>query len=212
MPNLSHSIDFWGIKINFGIICLMEEISKNMEGVKFVYFDVGNVLFSFSKGLENLAQKFSRSPDKVKKYWRSKDDDMCRGIFKPQEFWNQSKQHFKYSGPDINFVDFWIDHFAKIQKGHDLAYKLAKDFQVGLFTNAYPEVIEKVISTDLMPKINWATVIKSCDYGFIKPERELFDIALKKTYFKANEIVLIDDIQENCDKAIENGWRSILFS
>lgn len=62
-----------------------------------------------------------------------------------------------------------------------------------------------------MPQIDWDYVIKSCDYGFVKPERELFDIALKKTGLKADEVLLIDDIQENCDKAIENGWRSMLF-
>lgn len=62
-----------------------------------------------------------------------------------------------------------------------------------------------------MPQIDWNCVIKSCDYGFVKLERELFDVALKKTGFKPGEVLLIDDIQENCNKAVENGWRSLLF-
>lgn len=182
-----------------------------IKGVKFVYFDIGNVLFSFSGGLENIAKLFNEPLDELKSYWLSKDNDICRGLLSPQEFWNQAKKFFNYQGDDINFVDFWVKYFSKIQKGHDLALRLSKSYKIGLITNIYPEVFEKVVHSDLMPQIDWTYVIKSCDYGFVKPERELFDIALKKTGFNANEVLLVDDIQENCDKATENGWRSILF-
>lgn len=187
------------------------EMGEKLKGVKFVYFDVGNVLISFSGGLDNLAELLNKPLEDVTDYWRSKDDDICRGKISPQKFWIEAKQKFNYSGEDINFVDFWIKHFTKIKKGHDLAYELSKDFQLGLLTNAYPTVIEKIITTDLMPNIKWTQVIKSCDYGFVKPERELFDVALEKTGFKANEVILIDDLKENCDKAIEYGWRSLVF-
>lgn len=183
-----------------------------VNGVKFVYFDVGNVLFSFSGGLEKLARMFEKPLQDVQSYWRSKDDDICRGKLKPQEFWNLARNKFKYEGDDINFVDFWVSHFVKIQEGHDLAYKLAKNFQIGLLTNAYPTVIESVMGTDLLPNIQWVTIVKSCDYGFVKPERELLDVALKKTGFKASEIILIDDLKDNCNKVIEYGWRSIVFN
>jgi FMN phosphatase YigB (HAD superfamily) len=190
---------------------MISKIDKKLRGVKFVYFDVGNVLFSFSGGLETLAKKFARPLGEIKTYWRSKDDDMCRGKLDPQEFWKLARNRFKYIGDDINFIDFWVSHFTKIQKGHDLAYKLSRDFQVGLLTNAYPQVIEKVLPTGLMPEIKWSQVVKSCDYKFVKPERELFDVALEKTGFKANEVILIDDLEDNCDKAVENGWKSIVF-
>lgn len=189
----------------------MEKSDKKLEGVKFVYFDIGNVLFSFSGGIESLAKLFDKPFDEVKKYWLSRDNDICRGVSKPQDFWNEAKFFFNYKGDDINFVDFWVKHFFKIQKGHDLAIQLSKSYKIGLITNIYPEVFEKVVHSELMPQIDWDCVIKSCGYGFVKPERELFEVALKKTGFKADEVLLIDDIQENCDKAIENGWRSVLF-
>lgn len=189
----------------------MKKLSDNLEGVKFIYFDIGNVLFSFSGGLESLTRLFDKSIEEVKNYWLTKDDDICRGVLNPQDFWDEAKQYFNYKGDDIKFVDFWVEHFYKIQKGHDLAFKLSKSYKIGLITNIYPEVFEKVVHSDLIPQIDWDCIIKSCDYGFVKPERELFNIALKKTGLKADEILLIDDIQENCDKAIENGWRSVLF-
>jgi len=92
-----------------------------MQSVKFVYFDIGNVLFSFSGGLESLAKLFNKPLDEVKSYWFSKDNDICRGVLKPQVFWNEAKQFFNYKGEDVNFVDFWVKHFSKIQKGHELA-------------------------------------------------------------------------------------------
>ena len=92
-----------------------------MQSVKFVYFDIGNDLFSFSGGLESLAKLFNKPLDEVKSYWFSKDNDICRGVLKPQVFWNEAKQFFNYKGEDVNFVDFWVKHFSKIQKGHELA-------------------------------------------------------------------------------------------
>lgn len=144
------------------------------SGVKFVYFDVGNVLFSFQGGLESLSKKFNVPLASVKEYWRSQDDDICRGKLTPQQFWNNSKVKFGYSGEDMDFVNFWINHFSKIQQGHDLAIKLSKNFQLGLLTNAYPNVINRVINTDLMPKIKWMNIVQSCDLGFVKPERESY--------------------------------------
>lgn len=188
------------------------EIREKLRGVKFVYFDVGNVLISFSGGLDSLAELLNKPPEDVTDYWRSKDNDICRGKLNPQTFWNEAKHKFNYSGNDINFIDFWIKHFSKIQKGHNLANKLTKDFQIGLLTNAYPQVIENIILTDLMPNIKWSQIVKSCDYGLVKPEREFFDVALEKTGFKANEVILIDDIQKNCDKAVEYGWKSQVFA
>ena len=46
----------------------MKKLDKKLEGVKFVYFDIGNVLFSFSGGLESMAKLFNKPFDEVKKY------------------------------------------------------------------------------------------------------------------------------------------------
>ena len=105
------------------------EIGEQLKGVKFVYFDVGNVLFSFSSGLEKLSRMFNVPLPRVTTFWRSKDDDMCRGLLDPQDFWDLLKKEFDYSGTDINFVEFWIKNFKKIQSGHDLAISLSSGWK-----------------------------------------------------------------------------------
>lgn len=187
------------------------EMGEKLKGVKFVYFDVGNVFFSFADGLEKLSRMYNVPLPKVMFFWRSKDDDMCRGKLDPQDFWYLMKKEFDYTGQDINFVDFWIRNFEKIQKGHDLANSLSGSFQLGLLTNAYPGVIEAVLQTGLIPSIKWASIIKSCDFGYIKPETELFDHALTKTGFKPHEVMLVDDIVINCSKVEDLGWKSLEF-
>lgn len=187
------------------------KIGEKLSGVKFIYFDVGNVLFSFSGGLEKLSTMYNVPLSKITSFWRSKDDGICRGLLDPQDFWNQMKSEFSYSGTDINFVDFWVNNFKRIQSGHDLAISLSENFQLGLLTNVYPRVIERVLNTDLMPAIQWATIVKSCDHGFIKPETELFGLALAKTGFKASQVMLVDDIENNCTKAETLGWKGLVF-
>jgi len=184
------------------------EIGEKLKRVKFVYFDVGNVFYSFEGGLEKLSRMYNVPSHKIISFWRSKDDDMCRGKLDPQDFWYGLKKEFGYTGEDINFIHFWIKHFKKIKLGHDLANTLSRDFSLGLLTNAYPNVIETVLHTEL----KWASIVKSCDSGFIKPEKELFDTALKKTGFMAHEVMLIDDIEKNCEKAKEFGWKGLVFS
>lgn len=137
---------------------------------------------------------------------------MCRGWLDPQDFWRGMKKQFNYTGKDISFIDFWIENFKKIQLGHDLAKLLSKDFQLGLITNAYPGVIESVLSTSLMPQIKWSSIIQSCDYGLVKPEKELFEIAQKKVGYGQDQLVLIDDAKLNCDMAEAIGWKGILFN
>ena len=53
--------------------------------------------------------------------------------------------------------------------------------------------------------------IFSCEIGFIKPEKEIYEILLEKLLCTAEETVFFDDIQINVDRAKEIGIRAFLW-
>ena len=51
----------------------------------------------------------------------------------------------------------------------------------------------------------------SCDVNWIKPEREIFNILLKKYNLKAEECVFLDDNKNNIEAASAMGFNTIPF-
>lgn len=93
-----------------------------------------------------------------------------------------------------------------------LLFKQLKFFgyKVGILTN---NVIEWESHWRSMIQLDeYADVIvDSCKFGCRKPDRKIFEIAQKLTNTKAQENLLIDDVQENCEAASKMGWKSIQF-
>lgn len=55
-------------------------------------------------------------------------------------------------------------------------------------------------------------IIVSGEVGCIKPEREIFELTLRRIGLKAEECVFIDDSPKNVEAAAAMGFRAILFS
>ena len=51
----------------------------------------------------------------------------------------------------------------------------------------------------------------SCETGYIKPEKEIYNILLERLSCKAEEVIFFDDIQINVDKAVEVGIKAFLW-
>lgn len=194
----------------------MTEILSSVERInppiRFVYFDLGGVVFSFSGGLEAIANKVGRSLEDITAYWRSQDDAICRGELQPQQFWNNLASQFHYNGANFDFLDFWISHFQPIQQTHDAMRALQSDgTQIGILTNIYPGVFERAIDTGAIPDLEYQVVVKSCELGIVKPDLQIFRHALTQTNFGPGEVLFIDDRVENTQVAKKLKWNGILF-
>ncbi len=52
----------------------------------------------------------------------------------------------------------------------------------------------------------------SCNTGWIKPEKEIYDILIEECALEADELVFFDDIQKNIDGALASGIRAFLWT
>lgn len=185
--------------------------AKTRQPVKFVYFDVGNVLVRFSGGIEGLANIVQASVEDMHDFWSQRDPDLNRGSLTPKKFWRQLKKQFDYRGPDIDYVEFWVNNFSPIAETHALALRLSNDFKLGLLTNIPPGVLNRAVTLGHVPRISYAAVIESHVFRIVKPEPKIFRIAQKQAGVKPEEILFIDDNATYIDQAIRLGFNTYHF-
>ena len=194
----------------------MKELLKSLENTKqpirFAYFDLGGVVFSFSGGLKTMANNLNVPIESVESYWRAHDDQICLGKLTPQDFWVKLVSHFGSGEKELDFLEMWIDHFKPISETHEAMRQLDSDgVQIGLLTNIYPGVLDKAVERGCVPELPYHSVIQSCEVGIVKPDKQIFDIALARTNYLPSEVLFIDDREENTKIASSIGWNVHLF-
>jgi HAD superfamily hydrolase (TIGR01509 family) len=179
-----------------------------MAQIKFVYFDLGDVLFTWEDGLKNLAVIESRPYEEIFKVFINKyHDDACRGRTTPQYVWQNLKRDLNLNTELVDFADWWTDEFKPIQPMHELARETAKKYRIGLFTNLFKEVMAHSFKKGCIPNLNWEKIVQSSDLNLIKPDEAIFKYAEKTAGVLASEILFIENSPKNIDKAKELGWQ-----
>ncbi|PIY80056.1 MAG: hypothetical protein COY80_04880 [Candidatus Pacebacteria bacterium CG_4_10_14_0_8_um_filter_42_14] len=103
---------------------------------KFVYFDLGGVLFTFNDGLRRLATKHSIRYEAFEEVFKKYDNKVCRGEISSQELWKLYQNELKFTDNEItNFADYWVSNFVSIPQTKKLIKDLAGKTKIGLITN-----------------------------------------------------------------------------
>lgn len=194
----------------------MSEIIRAVETrrpqVQLVYFDLGGVVFNFSGGLAAISHTLQIPEEQVMSMWKSCDDAICKGELTPQDFWRLVNNHFG-TNVELDFLTFWMDHFTPIDHTHESMRQMSDaGMEIGILTNIYPGVFEHALERQLIPDLPYRSVVQSCNIGLVKPDPLIFKYAAETSGFKAHEVMLIDDRNENIQAAEAAGWSSFQFS
>lgn len=88
--------------------------------------------------------------------------------------------------------------------------QLKDGYKTGMITNAHHEFLEPIINKTGLKDI-FDSIVISSRVGYIKPDKQIFDIALSKLEVKPNEAVFIDDISRNVAGAEQAGIKAIHY-
>ncbi len=180
--------------------------------IKFVYFDVGGVLLYWENVLSALAKHHRKDVKDIYKVFRKYDDLSCRGIITPQQLSHGMHKDLRLSYiEELDMSRLAKKHFQPIPESHRLISKLAAKIPVGLLTNIYLGFLEMSFQYGFLPKLNYKAIVKSCDLGLIKPEKEIYLYAQKMAGVAPSEILFIDDYEKNTAAAHKLGWRVFTF-
>ncbi len=186
--------------------------------IKFIFFDQGEVLFTNDWDFYNT--------EKDRKFYS------YYGISKDQFFISRKKFIDLLFRGKITEKDYWNKVLVDVgasKTSSDKAINLARKYQT--YKPGMENLIEKlkknnipmgIISTThreiwnyKLKKFNviryFNPIITSFETGFVKPEKEIYKIALKRAGVKPNECLFIDDSQNNVVGAKELGMKAILF-
>lgn len=181
-----------------------------MGKIKFIYFDLGGVVFHWKNSLAALAHYVNEPEEKCWSVFKKYDDDACRGLISPKQLWNKYRDELHSDKNIEDFVSFWTHYFDPIYETHALIKKLSLAYEIGILSNIYKGVYEVAINT-YIPLIEYKVIVKSCDVGFTKPNKAIFDFAVKETHYTAEKILLIDDNALNIETAKSLQWNTFLF-
>lgn len=185
-----------------------------MTKVKFIYFDVGNVLNEYAASFDETTKKFNIDPVKFMDFWLEHEEDMTRGKMTADNLWKKAIKRFHLIGAESHdFADSWVGSCTPQKKIHELIKKLKEKnkHKIGLLTNHYLGMVEKSIKKGKIPNLDYHAIISSCSTGYQKPEKEIYIIATEKAGVKAEEILFIDDVPEYIEGAKKHGWQTVWF-
>ncbi len=183
-----------------------------MSKIDFVYFDIGNVLLLFSGGLQKLAKKHCKQYEDFEKVFLKYDDLVCRGNMSPLDLWKKYKEELELDEENIDFAEYWTSNFVLIKESFNLISEIKEaKIKVGLFSNIYSGIFDKLVEKDFFPFMDWDSKIFSCDVGFVKPEEDIYKIAEIAADVEPKRILFTDDKQDFLNPAKDRGWQVFCF-
>lgn len=186
--------------------------------MKFVYFDMGGVLFS--QGTRNTF-KYLRNKnisENLIKYTLISNDswNMRRGKISPEEFWEKVKEKDTKNASIIR--DTWLNSYRLNPKMYKYSLDLKeKGFNLGLWSDTTKERYEYLkdkYSNILDRNIfgHFSNNILSFENGLIKQDLEFSNKIIEKSDNKKNDIIVIDDSVKETEHTRKIGLNVLIYN
>lgn len=182
--------------------------------IKAVFFDIGNVLLRFSN--KRIVRKFAwavgRHPVKVARHiWKGRIVDRIeRGEVTGEEIHSLFARELGYKEDFVKFKALWCDHFTLDRGSFAILKKLSSRMPTYLLSNTNALHIEHIRARYAFPALVKGAIL-SHELRLRKPQREIYEAALKMSGTAADETVFIDDLEENCEGARKVGLHAIRY-
>jgi len=174
---------------------------------KVIVFDIGGVLLNWKILIPTIAQTLKISPDQFHEELKNNLSDLELGKRHQDEFWKYLCEKYDYKGDFIDLKTTWIEKQPIIKSGWELLKKVKENgYRVTCCTNNWIGTVERQIQ--ILPDfLIFEDIINSAYEGVKKPDAEIYKIVEDKTGEKGENLLLIDDLKENCDGAEKLGWQ-----
>lgn len=133
-----------------------------------------------------------------------------KGELTPHEFYRRVIETFKADIDYEKFFSIYNDVFSLDPEVLNILKKLKGRYRLVLLSNT--DVMRYSFIKKRFPEILiFDDYVLSYEVGAMKPDPQIYRVALKKARAKPEECVFIDDIKENVDAAIGLGIRGIVM-
>jgi putative hydrolase of the HAD superfamily len=130
-------------------------------------------------------------------FLRQLSDQLGSQLGRPVELHGFGERYFEHLHPNQRVIDY-------MRELRDRGYKLA------ICTNNVREW-EPLWRAKLPVDEIFSVVVDSAFVGTRKPERRIYEITLERLAVPASAALVLDDVEQNCEAAIEMGISSVWF-
>lgn len=180
--------------------------------MKTIFFDWGGVIADDPGDdfLAKLLENIGATPEQIQEIFQNYMKQFMRGKITEQEYWDALRNNYGF-----NIHESISDEFKKwtgLQANQQVLALVDEAKQNGWRTAILSNVIKPTYNVlegaGFYDKFD--VIVASCEEGYAKPEKEIYEIALSKLDATAHESIFIDDKQSNLEPANEMGFRTIL--
>ena len=182
--------------------------------IKAVIFDWGGVLlYAPSIGTkEYCAKQLGVNESKFIEIYDKYEPDFQKGKISESNFWKKIYENLEIAVPKSKIL--WSTVLEKTYKGNDQVINIAKSlkkqgYKIGYLSNT------EIPALDFFNKQNYDFLdvsVFSCLEGYIKPEKEIYEIILNRLGVQPEEVIFIDDKETNIEGGKKLGINTILFT
>jgi glucose-1-phosphatase len=183
--------------------------------IKAVIFDMGGVILRTAdrSPRAEMAKRYGTTQEELERYiFRGPTSvESEKGIISDICHWEKILNHFGQAGADpITEYNTYFSGDAVNRELLDYAQSLKPDYKIGLLSNAWVDSRKRL--GDLFHFINaFDVAIFSYEVRTRKPDKDIYQIILKKLGVEPEETIFIDDFPENVRGASSLGINAILF-
>ena len=183
--------------------------------IKAILFDIGGVLVKVdsSESIQKLSQKLEVSPEKIQQgMTRDLLNEYEKGHLTSNQFYEQLLINCGSSKTMAmeTFKGYWLDVLFPCTESVAFLQRATQDLPVWFLSNTNDFHYDLLMQD--FPFMKW---VKGGTYSFMvgsmKPEPHIYEIAIKKSGFRPEEILFIDDLEENVQAAQDQGINIIHY-
>lgn len=188
------------------------------DKIKFIYFDVGGVAvldFSKTNKWDEMTKDLGVNEFNRKKFdviFSEFEPEICVSRKTLEEFIDVVNNKLKLDIPkSYDMLDDFVNRFEPNTTIEPILQNLSKKYRLGLLTNMYPNMLDKIKARNILPKVEWDVIIDSSIVGHRKPQDSIYELAENKSGTNPKNILFVENTVTHIDAAKKRGWQTLLY-
>jgi putative hydrolase of the HAD superfamily len=183
--------------------------------IKCVISDLGNVVLSFNptKFYLRISKSSPNSQEQIAEIIRKESSllrDFGTGKISPQEFYEKTCLKLQITTDYESFFSAYCEVFSLKLDVINTLVKLKTKYHLILLSNTDIKHFE-FVRREFPQIFFFDDYVLSYEVGWMKPNPQIYKLALKRAKAIAEECTFIDDFEENISAAAKLGMHTILF-
>jgi epoxide hydrolase-like predicted phosphatase len=182
--------------------------------LRVVFFDLGGVIVrtEYQAPRERLAERLNMTYDELCKFVFEAESGYKAsiGAISADEHWLAVTRRLRLPASETNAVR--DEFFAGDVIDRDLLdfiRSLKPRYKTGIISNAWGDLREYIVKHHFDDAFD--ALVISAEVGAMKPQPEIYQLALKQLQVEANEAAFVDDMPKNIEAADALGMHGIVF-